>query len=169
MDYSEQLLKEHSRINTDLIAKAVGNDPKELKKIIELIYTAEAPIPQRASWLLTIISRKHPELITPYVSKFIDTVSDFKIGGIRRNIINALATQNIPKKQQGKVVNICFDFILSKTEPVAVKTLSLEVLSNIVKQYPELKEELKAAIEDQLPKTSVAFHARAKHVLKKIN
>lgn len=168
MDYAEQILVAHSRANTDLIAKAIGDNPKEFKKIIDLIYSAKHPIPQRASWLLKIKSRSHPELIQPYVTKLIDTVNDFKISGIRRHFVDALSTQKIPEKWQGKTVNICFDFILSPDEPVAVKVLSLEILSNIAKQYPELKNEIIAAIEDQLPKTTVAFHSRAKKVIKKL-
>jgi len=166
MNYAEQLAEVHSRANTDHIANAIGNDPKEFKKIIQLIYTAEAPIPQRASWLLMVIARKHPELIKPYVVKLTDTIRDFKIDGIKRHILFALATQQIPEKQEGKTVDFCFEFILSPDAPVAVKVFSMEILSNLIKKYPDLKNELKAAIEDQLPKTTAAFHARARRILK---
>jgi hypothetical protein len=166
MNYIKQLTLEHSRSNTDAIAKAVGNDPKEFKKIIDIIYSEKAPLPQRASWLLAIISRKHPHLITPYVSKFINSVRDFQIDGIRRNMLSALCTQEIPVRLQGKTVNICFDFILSPSETVAVKVLSLEILSKFIKDYPELKNELKVAIEDQLPKTTVAFQSKGRKILK---
>jgi len=47
-----------------------------------------------------------------------------------------------------------------------VKVHAMQAIANIAKHYPELENELKAAIEDQLPKTSAAFHARAKRVLK---
>lgn len=168
MDYLSQLKKEHSRINSEKIAKAIGNDPEEFKKIINIIYTAEAPLPQRASWLLMIISRKHPELITPYVSRFINSITDFKTDGIKRNMLSALCTQEIPKRIQGKTVTICFDFILSPAETVAVKALSLDILFKFIKNYPELKNELKAAIEDQLPKTTIAFQSKGNKILKKL-
>lgn len=168
MNYAEQLAITHSRANTDLIAKAVGGDATEFKKIVDIIYTAEAPLPQRASWLLAVVSQNHPELIKPYVVKFTDTITDFKIDGIRRNMLSALTTQEIPKKQQAKTVNFCFDFILDPEAPVALKVLSLTIIQNLSKQYPELKNELKAAIEDQLPKTTAAFHSKAKKVLKKL-
>jgi hypothetical protein len=166
MDYFVNLAKEHSRANTDAIAKAIGNSPKEFKKIIDLIYTAKAPIPQRASWLLTVISREHPELITPYISQFINSIADFNIDGIKRNMLSALSTQKMPKRSQGKIVTICFDFILSPSETVAVKTLSLDILSKFIDDYPDLKNELKAAIEDQLPKTTIAFQSKGNKILK---
>jgi len=168
MDYTERLTREHSRSNTDAIAKAIGSDPKEFKKIIDILYTAKAPLPQRASWLLAVVSRNHPELITPYVTQFINSVQSFTIDGIKRNMMSALCTQEIPKRMQGKLVSICFDFILSPSETVAVKVLSLDILAKFISDYPELKNELKAAIEDQLPKTTAAFHSKGKKVLKRL-
>jgi hypothetical protein len=167
MDYIEALKKEHSRSNTDAIARSIGNDPARFKKIIDIIYSAEAPLPQRASWLLAVISRKHPEVMTPYIKKFIDSLPYFGIDGIKRNMLSALCTQDIPQKLQGKIVEICFNFILSPTETVAVKVLSLDILSKLIKEHPDLKNEMKAAIEDQIPKTTIAFQAKGRKLLKK--
>jgi hypothetical protein len=166
--FIESLKKEHSRANTDAIARSVGNEPEKFKKIIQIIYKSEAPLPQRASWLLTVISRKNPQLIVPYIDLFVNSITDFKIDGIKRNILNALFTQKIPKQLQGKIVNICFDFILSPSETVAVKVISLDIISKFIKDYPELKNELKAAIEDQLPKTTIAFRSKGSKILKKL-
>ncbi len=152
----------------DRLANAIGDDPAEFKKIIEIIYHEKEPLPHRASWLLTIISQQHPQLIKPYAAKFIDTITGFNNDGIKRHMLRALCTQQLPEKSKGKAITICFDFILSRTETVAVKVFALEVLSGLMKQYPELKNELKAAIEDQLPKTTAAFHSRAKKILKKL-
>ncbi|MDF2436563.1 MAG: hypothetical protein K0Q95_939 [Bacteroidota bacterium] len=168
MDYVERLSREHSRASIDAIAKAVGNDPKEFKKIIDIIFNHPAPLPHRASWLLTVISRSHPELLKPYVRKLINCIPNTSIGGIKRNIIGALCTQKIPSDLQGKIISLCFDLILSPDEPVAVKVLSLEIIFPLTKQYPELKQELKAVIEDQLPKTSAAFHSRGKKILSQL-
>ena len=168
MNYSSQLSIEHSRSNTDEIAKAIGNDANEFKKIIDIIYTGEAPLPQRASWILAAVNTKHPELLKPYISKFIDTIKQFQIDGIKRNMAVVLTSQDIPKKLKGKLINVCFDLMLSSSETVVVKVHAMQAIANIAKHHPELKNELKAAIENQLPKTSAAFHARAKHILKEL-
>lgn len=166
MDYKQQLLKEHSRANTDAIAKAIGNNAVEFKKIIDIIYKEKAPLPQRASWLLSTINDKHPDLLLPYISLFISSIKKIKIDGIKRNMLAVLASNKISKNLQGKLVNLCFDLLLSSDETVAVKVYAMQAIANIAKHHPELENELKAAIEDQLPKTSAAFHARAKRVLK---
>ncbi|HRG38714.1 MAG TPA: hypothetical protein PK289_09295 [Bacteroidia bacterium] len=168
MDYVEQLLQEHSRPNTNLIAKAIGNNPAEFKKIIELIYKAKAPIPHRASWLLSAVNEQHPELLRTYLSKFVDTIESFQVDGVKRNMINVLASHQIPEKIQGKAVDVCFRLLLSPSETVVVKTQAMQVLANISEEYPELKQELKIAIDDQWDKNTAAFHARAKHIRKKL-
>ena len=140
----------------------------EFKKIVDIIYTEKAPLPQRASWVLAAVNEQHPELLKPYISKFIDTLKQFKVDGIKRNMVLVLASQKIPVKLQGKLVNLCFDLMLSSDETVAVKVHAMQAIANIANYHPELKNELKAAIEDQLPKTTAAFYARAKQILKEL-
>lgn len=168
MNYITQLLKEHSRPNTDIIARKIGKNPTEFKKIIDIIYKEKAPLPHRASWLLAVINDKHPELLQPYLSKFIDTIEQFQVDGVKRNMMNVLAKHHIPGKLQGKAVDVCFRLLLSPDETVVVKTEAMQTIANITMHYPELKNELKLAIDDQLPRTTAAFHARARHILKKL-
>lgn len=168
MNYTSQLLQEHSRVNTNRIAKAIGNDPEEFKKIIDIIYRAEPPLPQRAAWLLAVVNDNHPELLEPYLSKFINDIQKFKLDAIRRNMSVVLASHKIPKKLQGKLINVCFNLILSSSEKVVMKVHAMQCIANIAKEHPELIPELKAAIKDQLPKTTAAFHARARLILKKL-
>lgn len=168
MNYITQLLKEHSRRNTDTIVKAIGNNANEFKKIVDIIYSAKPPLPQRASWVLSAANKIDPLLLEPYISKFIATVSDFKIDGIKRNMMMALASHVIPEKLQGKLVSLCFDLMLSPAEKVVVKIYAMQCIVTIAKEHRELIPELKTAIEDQLPKTTAAFHASAKMILRRL-
>ncbi|MBL0329184.1 MAG: hypothetical protein IPP64_07160 [Bacteroidetes bacterium] len=79
-----------------------------------------------------------------------------------------LASHEIPKKLQGKLITVCFDLMLSPTEKVVMKVHAMQCIANIAKEHRELIPELKSAIEDQLPKTTAAFAARAKMVIKKL-
>jgi len=72
---------------------------------------------------------------------------------------------DIPEKYQGEVLDICFRYVSSPAEPVAVKAFSLTVLSNLAKLYPEILPELKLVIEQQLPHQTIAFKTRAKKIL----
>ena len=65
-------------------------------------------------------------------------------------------------------MDICFEYISSPTEAIAVKAFALTILENLSKKYPEIKPELKTIIEDRWDYETAAFHSRAKKILKKL-
>jgi hypothetical protein len=167
MDLKLQLLEEHSRRNVDLIVKTIGSDKKKFAALINIVYTGEQPLPQRASWVVAMISGKHPEMLKPYLNKLIETLEDFKISGIRRNLMQAIASQEIPEEYRSLVLDRCIRQMMSADEPVAVKVWAMEIASAICVLHPEIWPELKSVIEIELPKNSPAFSSRAKRVLAK--
>lgn len=168
MDFIAQLLQEHTRVNTDLIVKAVGNNKANFKQIIDIVYHQPPPLPQRASWVIPNVNKLHPELLTPYIAKFIDTLQTFNVDAVKRNMMVVLASHSIPEKLQGKLVNVCFDLMLSSSEMVVVKVHAMQALANMAQLHPELKTELKTVIQELAPNNTAAFKARARHVLKKL-
>ena len=65
-------------------------------------------------------------------------------------------------------MNICFDFLSSRKEAVAIKAFSLTVLANLCQKYPEITNELRILVEDLVSLEKPAFAARARKVLKNI-
>ena len=63
-------------------------------------------------------------------------------------------------------MDICFHYLSSPNEPVAIKAFSLTILQNLSKQYPEIKNEIKLIIEERWEHETAAFHSRAKKFLK---
>jgi len=169
MDYIAQLQQENSRKNIDIIAKNIGNNLNEFQKIVDIVYSEKAPLPQRASWVIATISEKHPSLITAFIEQFISSIDEFKIAGIKRNILLALCNQKIPKKLQSKLIDYCYKYIMSSAEPVAIKVHSMQIIANLCKEHPDLIPELKIVIEEGTQKNSAAFKARAKMILKQLS
>jgi hypothetical protein len=66
-------------------------------------------------------------------------------------------------------MDICFNYIMSPTEPVAVKAFSLGILQIMAGQYPDIVPEIRLVIEEQLPHQTAAFKDRAKAFFKKYN
>ncbi len=169
MNLKEQLLKEHSRNNTDYITRFIRNSPAKFKQIIDIIYNAEPPLPQRAAWLLATVNALHPELLTPYLAKFINTIKEFEVDAVRRNMMVVLASQTIPEDLQAKLIDTCFELIDLPHEKVVVKVHAMQTIANIAKIHPELTGELNLVIEEQLPHSSAAFKARARMIMKELN
>lgn len=165
MNIEKELLKEHSKRQTTRIVEYIGASPTRFKVLVKAFLSGPYRVTQRAAWPLSYCVQAHPALIKPHL-KSVLTMLDMKDahGAVKRNILRLLQDIEIPKKLYGVVTDRCFSFLDPK-EPIAVKVFAMTVLSNIAKNEPDLKKELRIVIEDQLPYASAGFLSRARKVL----
>ena len=169
MDIREQLLKEHSKSNTEEIANYVNDDSNRFLSLINLFLHDEWIITQRAAWVISKCVDKFPHLIIPHLEEIIFNLEKANLHvAVKRNTLRVLEKVNIPEKLCGSIANSCFHF-LEDNEPIAVKAFSMTVLANMLPNYPELANELKVILEHQLPFASPGFRHRANKVLKQIS
>jgi hypothetical protein len=167
MKLREQILKEHSKANCLLVAEWVGNSQQRFDELFALFLNDEYRVTQRASWPVSYCAEAKPAFIKKNFASLIKNLQQPNLhAAVKRNTIRLLQYADIPVKYQGPVMDICFSYVASPTEAVALKAFSLTVLSNLAKQYPEIIPEIKLLIEDQLPHQTAAFKSRAKAFLK---
>jgi hypothetical protein len=170
MDLPELLKDELFKEHKDRIVSWIGKDKDRFKSLIDLFFTGNNRIAQRAAWPLSYCVRNHPELITPYYRQILDNLDRKDIHpAVVRNTIRLLQDVTIPQKFHGRVMNKCFALVQLPGTPIAVKAFSLTVLSNLSADYPEIAGELKLIIEDQWDHATPAFRSRAKQALKKMD
>ncbi len=169
MNLHEEILREHSKSQTLKIVKYIGNDKKRFAELMNLFLGNTYRITQRAAWAVSYCSEEHPELIAPYLERMLDNLNQPVHVAVKRNTMRTLQDIDIPKKLQGKAADICFQLLCSKDEPIAVKVFSMTVLHNLSKQHPDLKNELRMAIEEQLPYASAGFKSRGTKILKELD
>ncbi|MEO8150662.1 MAG: hypothetical protein ABI723_23725 [Bacteroidia bacterium] len=165
MSIREALLKEHSKAQTNRIVNYIGDDEKKFAELMDLFFNDEYRVVQRSAWSVSNCAEAHPQLIMPYLKKMIELLGEDVHNAVKRNIVRVLQFIDIPKKHYGKAAQACFDLLLSKDEPVAVKVFAMTVIANISKHEPDLKNELRIIINDQLPYSSAGFKSRAKKIL----
>jgi len=167
MDILESLKQEHSKKQTDRIVNYIGGDKDRFATLIGLFFAGEYRITQRAAWPLSYCVRAHPELIGPYFKRLLDNLERKDIHvAVVRNTVRLLQDVTIPKKHQGRVMSICFDFVQAPETPIAVKAFALTILSNLAAGYPDIRGELKLMIEEQWEHSTPAFRSRAKKALR---
>ncbi len=170
MKLREEILKEHSKAQCAIIVKWVGNNQQHFDELFDLFINDEAIVVQRAAWPMSYCVIDHPTFINKHWSSFLKNLSRPKLhDAVKRNSVRLLQHVNIPEKYQGEVMNICFGYVESATEAVAIKAFSLTILGNLAKQYPEIIPEIKLMIESQLEDQTAAFKSRAKKLFKSVN
>jgi len=164
----EALESEHSKRITNQIIDYVGDDPLKFKALMDLFFSDDWCMNQRASWPIPFILKKHSELVQPYLDRFISNLENPKHNAVIRNTLRFLAEIEIPEELQGKCYEFCLRTIKNIKEPVANKIFAMTVLLNIALPYPELLNELKIIIETQMEYEKPGFRSRGRKTLASI-
>jgi hypothetical protein len=163
MNLRDEILKEHSKKECTKIVQWVGHDQKRFDELFNLFIKDEYRVVQRAAWPVSYCVQSNPHFIDHHFAKLVKNLQQPKLhDAVKRNTVRFLQTVAIPRKLQGAIMDICFGYLQSPSEPVAVKVFSMTVLSNLSKEYPEILPELKLMVEGQLVNQSAGFKSRAK-------
>jgi hypothetical protein len=166
MTLREKILEKHSKEQTDRIVKWVGHSQSRFDELLSLFLKDEPLVRQRAGWPLSYVARKHPDLISNHLGKLIKNLHKKGLHDAeKRNTVRILEDIELPEKYHGEIMSICFDFIQSPAEAVAIKAFSLTILGKLLPQYPDIKNELKLIIEERWEHETAAFRSRARKVL----
>jgi hypothetical protein len=170
MNLREQLLKEHSRANCDTIVHWIDDRQERFDELFQLFLCDEYRVVQHAAWPLSYAVINHPQLIKKHFTKLIANLGKPGIhAAVKRNTMRLLQDIDIPKKYHGRIMDACFKYIATPTEPVAVKAFSLTVLERLSFHYPDIIPEIKLLIEENYDSQTPAFRVRAKKFLQTIS
>ncbi len=166
MKLREQILKEHSKANCVAIVKWIGNSQPRFDQLFDLFLNDEYRVTQRASWPLGNAAKQYPRLVNKHFAKLLANLEKPGLHvAVKRNSVRLLQFVEIPTRFHGQVMNLCFTYIESHEESVAVKAFALTVLHHLSKKYPEIKTEIKTIIEDRWDLETAAFRSRARKML----
>lgn len=167
MNIREEILKEHSKQQALKIAAYACSSKKNFKELMQCFLEKEYRVAQRAAWSVSWAARKNTAMVMPYIGDLVSQLQNKDAHpAVVRNSVRVLQEIDIPEKFHGEVMTACFQFIEEPSTPVAIKVFSLTTLSNLSKQYPEIKPELKMLIEEKWEQETVAFRSRGKKILR---
>ena len=170
MNLKDQLQKEHSRNNCDVIVDWVGHDAKRFQQLFSFLLLNDSLISQRAAWPISYCVSSYPSLIRRHLKDLLQKMKSISVhNAIKRNSLRLLNDVEIPEIYEGEIIDMCFSFLNSQQEAIAVKTFSMSILGRLTLKYPDLTTELYVSIEDQLPHQSTAFKSKGKKILKNLS
>lgn len=168
MDIRAALLAEHSKAQMIMISNYIGADADRFAILMELFLGDNYRLTQRASWAVSKCGDQYPELLAPYIERMIKNLYEDVPDAVKRNTLHLLQDREIPDIMLDEAADIGFKIMESKMEPIAVKVFAMTMLANICKKVPELKNELRLIIEDQMPYGSSGFRSRGDKILKRL-
>jgi len=165
MDLKELLGGSQISMGKKDFGRVIGSSPDKYVELVNLALSKDMPACWRAAWVMDHLSELHPPLPEIHIKRLWDNIHD-QPNGVKRSTLRMLVRYEIPEEQQGVATDLCLDWLVKESVPVAIKVFSMEILLNITREYPELKEEFIAILEDQMPHNSAGYKARAVKVIK---
>jgi len=146
---------------TTIIDKDI--DIKDLSKLLK----CEHKIASRFLWLLSEIGLLSPNKLTNELP-FLLELSDHLNPAYKTSFATFWLIAGVPSENEGKAIDLLFQWLLSADTNVTIKSRSILVLFKLTKKHPELKNELKLCLEDQKGRHTYDFEKRATKILMKI-
>lgn len=150
MDLRAQLLKEHSRSNTERIAQFVGEDAHRFRALMNLMLANEPLVAQRAAYAVNIACEACPGLVKPYVRQLLDVLQRPVHEGVQRNSIRIMQFCDLPKNLHGRITQEMFDRIGDPRRAIAQRAFAITVGERMVRLYPELQGEFRQLLANAL-------------------
>ncbi len=169
MNIIEEISREHSKNMAIKVSSFIGDNEDLFRQLMQLVLGTEKILSQRGAYVLSYCCDRNPELVSPYISELIKKIQtpDTHVA-VKRCALRSFEKLQIPEKYAGELIDICFQYLESEKETLAVKVFAMTVIYNLSSKYPEIRNELRILIEDQLPYSSPGFQSRGKKILKGI-
>lgn len=168
-DYRE-ILYDSSKINGLIVAEYALKNKNFFEDLFAIIISEEEKYSVRASYVLCLISSKKPEKIKPRIPEIIEMIKKVKNSGIKKNLLKIFESYITIEDEDhlGLLVDMCFRFVLSSFESAATRVYSMEILYNVTKQEPDLKNELNLILEEVIDNSDKAVLWRAQKIRKQL-
>ncbi|MCD4709595.1 MAG: hypothetical protein K8R52_02015 [Bacteroidales bacterium] len=168
MDFRSLLAEIPSGAEKELLIGEVIKSESHFNSLLQLVLHEKDPVKWRASWVLDGSDEKRPGLARQHISEIVRALPGVESKGTLRSLLRMLTRYDIAEEEQGLLIDLCFNYLVSEQYPVAVKAHAMQIIYHHVLLYPELKDELIAVIEDQAENNSAGFKSRGSILIKQM-
>ncbi|MBK6963623.1 MAG: hypothetical protein IPH20_06635 [Bacteroidales bacterium] len=168
MELEDLLLREQSRLNTDLVINIVKAKPEVFEDLWKIVLLNTDPLSRRAAWAADYCAEINPDFIQDKIEELSARVTYFKSDGLKRHALRMLSRSPLPDENLGVLADACFNWLQSPSESVAVKMYSMVILHRISDNIPEIRRELYDIIEIQLEEATPGFRNIGLKIMKKL-
>jgi hypothetical protein len=143
-------------------------DKKNFEELYQLVFSENLKLAWRAAWVLEKIHLKQPDLVVNKISELISALPGFKHDGQKRCSLLIILRSPLPDPISVELINICFDWLVSPKESIAIRVNCMKILEKICQAEPDLTNELILCLNDDFSKCSKGFQKAASNLLKKL-
>lgn len=133
-----------------MVARSAISDPVLLSQLVTLSSSHEKRVGFMASWALSKVADINIEPLTPFLPSLVDALPGVPNESVQRSFMRVLmksGTARIPRSHHAKLIEYCMGIMRTDNIPVAPKAYGMEILALFCKIYPEMINEVSAAVQ----------------------
>ncbi len=133
-----------------MVAKSAVNDSVLLSQLVTLSSSQEKRVGFMASWALSKVADINIELLTPFLPALIDALPGVPNESVQRSFMRVImksSTGQIPRSHHAKLIEYCLGIMRTENTPVAPKAYGMEILALFCSVYPDMINEVTAAVQ----------------------
>jgi 8-oxo-dGTP diphosphatase len=154
------------------VAESAIENMEILRRLIEYSFSDDKKLAFHASWTLSKVYDKYPEVIQPDLQRIIESLDKLDNESVQRSFLRMISMSDLKmvcSKHHGILADHCFKMLRSGFSAVAVKAYSMEIIYRLAQIYPELANELSTTINMlQGDGSTAGILARGHIILKKL-
>jgi 8-oxo-dGTP diphosphatase len=171
MELQKMINSMMSMQEAEWVAASAGENPVLFQKLLDYSFSPDRKLAFRASWTLSKVCDKFPELIYPHLTKIVEGLGRIDNESTERSFLRILSMTDLHKisqKYQGILADHGFKALNSGFSAIAIKAYSMEIIYKLALIYPELASELAASINMLEGEGPAGVIARGRIILKKL-
>lgn len=156
----------------DWLAASAIENPGIFMKLLKFSYSHDKKLAFHASWILTKVFDKYPDIINPYLPQIAESLQNIDNESALRSFLRIISLSDMGKlkeKQHGVLADLCFKLLNSGFSAIAIKAYSMEILYRLSVIYPDLCPELIASLKNVLEYKSAGINSKARTIMRKLN
>lgn len=157
-----------SRKMANTVVDIILQDEQRIYELMDCFFSEHMRTCQHAAWPVGILAEKHPTILLPFLPRMVSNMDNAQHDAVIRNTLRTFQFMEIPESLQSEVYDKCLEYLSNPKYPIAFSAFGMTVCTNIAMEYPELKEEVIAAIDYRMPNGSPGIQARGKKEKKRM-
>lgn len=155
----------------DWVATSAIDNPFVFNKLLDYSYSSNKKLAFRASWTLTKVCDRFPEMIYPFLGEIVEKLDTIDNESTLRSFLRILSLTNLELVNPGLhgfLAEFCFSILKSSDSAIGVKAYTMEILYRLAVIYPELANELAASIHILMEDGSAGIKSRGMAIRNKL-
>ena len=168
MTFVQELSNREWRPAVDRIIAAVTARPERLPELVATLRHPRDGVVMRGAMALADLGRAQPALLVPYHRELVDLLQSDPIDATNRCLFRYFAElplADVDPAVEGELLDLAFRRGSDPQSSVTIRIWGLQIVANYCARYPELRDELRGVIEEQMPTAPAGFRSRGRKIL----